>query len=108
MGVGRAPKANRSLASIRMAADSPLWEVLDAKLHADHTHGNLKPGPARWSRLITEEYQEVMDELATLQGMDISDPNWVDTKQRAVEELAQLAQLCIGAIELIQQGKAKG
>lgn len=61
-------------------------------------HGELKGGPVRWERLISEEYQEVMDELATLSLSPIG-------QEKAIIELAQLAQLAMGVIELIQAGK---
>lgn len=66
-------------------------------------HGPLKAGPVRWERLISEEYQEVCDELATLAHFGSNAPPI--SRQAAVAELAQLAQLCIGIIELIQAGK---
>lgn len=62
-------------------------------------------------RLIAEECAEVMVELESMrftltppQERGIED----STAARAVSELAQLAQLCIGVIELIQQGRIKG
>lgn len=65
-------------------------------------HGPLKSGVGRWERLISEEYQEVMDELATVQHF-----NTAEKRVRAMNELAQLSQLCMGIIELLLHGKTE-
>lgn len=72
-------------------------------------HGPLKSGPGRWERLISEEYQEVMDELAVIGCLRKDGPQFThDTAvECAISELAQLAQLCMGVIELLQQGKVE-
>lgn len=85
-----------------------MLEVLAARYEAISKHGPLKAGPVRWSRLLQEEMREVEDEFAVL-SLCIADRTiWpvCDTHKRlAVKELAQLAQLCIGIIELIQHDR---
>lgn len=84
-----------------------IHKVRRARMEAVQKHGELKPGPERWSRLLAEEWQEVEDELRTLSSLR-SGMLWGEdghqAKMRAMEELAQLAQLAIGIIELIQGG----
>lgn len=87
-----------------------LEQVRAERSRALAQHGPLKPGPARWSRLMAEEWQEVEDELAILELLATGLTTWdredmAAAKVRTVEELGQLAQLCIGVIELIQEGR---
>lgn len=79
-----------------------IMEVVRERCRAMDVHGPLKPGYDRWSRLLAEEWQEVEDELQTLQ-QPLWDNDKEDAKQRLKEELAQLAQLAIGMIEILQQ-----
>lgn len=72
--------------------------VAMARSYAVDKHGPLKPGADRWIRLIGEEWEEAQDELACL-GM----APMAGVRDRAIAELAQLAQLCIGVIELLQE-----
>lgn len=81
-----------------------LLEVELARRGAIHKHGPLKPGADRWMRLLGEEYREVNDELVVLRLEDQTDR--VETRTRAIAELAQLAQLAIGVIELLQAEEA--
>lgn len=73
--------------------------MLIARSEALAKHGELKPGPKRWLRLIAEEWWEAQVELHTLGNVQEE-----SDKREAIVELAQLAQLCIGVIELIQEG----
>lgn len=82
--------------------------VVTERQLALNQHGPLKPGPERWSRLLQEEMQEVEDEFSLV---NCPGPEYAETRQearaRAIVELAQLAQLAIGVIELLQQGKTE-
>lgn len=82
---------------------SGITEVAKARTEADAKHGPLKPGADRWMRLLGEEWQEVQDELAFMLCPEV-DAGIV--RERAIAELAQLAQLAIGVIELLQAEEA--
>lgn len=93
------------MAGLRMDGQIDLFgpamlKVIDERRRALLKHGPLKPGPDRWCRVLQEELEEVADELLTLFTM----PDDEEIRQRAIIELAQLAQLAIGTIELLQQG----
>lgn len=88
------------------AADLAYKLVLLARAEAIRKHGELKPGPVRWERLIGEEYREVCDELAVL-DIPVLRGEQRDDEDRAITELSHLAQLCMGAMELILRGKTQ-
>lgn len=97
-----APKTEGGMSTVA------LHQVAIARMEALDKYGPLKPGADRWSRLIAEEWQEVEDELRTLyvladHGEEPVQAEELQYRDRAINELAQLAQLCIGAIELLQQ-----
>jgi hypothetical protein len=89
--------------------DAALAEVEAARASAYRKHGALKMGADRWMRLISEEYEEVCDELVCLHpvtgNIARTAKEYRDIHKRAISELAQLSQLCIGVIELLQQEK---
>lgn len=88
--------------------DTAIDEVIKARKEAVAKHGELKSGPMRWCRLLGEEYWESIAELEALIEARTQYPTKTEhdaTKLRAIAELAQLAQLCIGVIELIQDGR---
>lgn len=92
------------LTNAQWAAWHKAMEVVMVERHrALEKHGALRRGPLRWIRLLAEEWQEINDELSTMAFGDKSLPAYADARNRAKIELAQLAQLCIGVIELIQQ-----
>ncbi len=98
-----------SLGSVRVNGGvtmTALHEVLLARAEAEDRHGPLRPGVDRWHRLIEEEWQEVQDEFALLRHTAgtprLFEP---EIRERTIKELAQLAQLAIGAIELLQEEK---
>lgn len=75
---------------------------------AIYQHGPLKPGADRWLRLLAEEWQEVEDELHILNIRAQFSPSMVsEARRRTIAELAQLAQLAIGVIELLQAEEAQ-
>lgn len=93
-------------------SDSALLVIKTERNRAIIQHGPLKPGPQRWVRLLAEEWEEAQDELMTLdallhspKGATISELQQI--RGRAIAELAQLAQLAIGIIEHLQQGKVE-
>lgn len=85
-----------------------LAEVVIARAESIAKHGPLKPGADRWACLISEEYREVCDELIFLGDPFpfIPPEATAAARVRAINELAQLAQLCIGVIELLQAEEA--
>lgn len=99
------------MAGLRMDGQIDLFgpammKVINERRKALDKHGPLKPGPDRWCRVLQEEMEEVADELLTtcIPGSDYADAR-KEAADRAIIELAQLAQLAIGVIELLQQGK---
>lgn len=85
--------------------DQSMWMVVYARQEALAKHGPLKPGADRWMRLLGEEWQEVQDELAMT--LLVTHPEGAALyRKQAIAELAQLAQLAIGVIELLQAEEA--
>lgn len=95
-----------------MLSETALLVVRAEHNRAVLTHGPLKPGLERWIRLLSEEWEEATDELSLLHALILHNPEQPpailsaiqQAKSTAVAELAQVAQLAIGIIELIQAG----
>lgn len=98
--------------ALQQISERAFLEVELARLNATQKHGPLKPGADRWMRLLGEEWEEVQDELALMQvsvdGLDETNNREIqaDCRKATIAELAQLAQLCIGVIELLQAEEA--
>lgn len=84
-----------------------------ARRDAVAKHGPLtlrdESGFSRWSSHVQEEATEVADELMTLHAWRSgaaaleSRDAYIETVERAINELAQLAQLAMGMIDILAQ-----
>lgn len=81
--------------------------VIQARKEAEAKHGKLRLGPERWSRLLVEEFDEALDELQLLTAIECgaqhTDTQRIEIIERAICELAQLTQLSMGCITLLQE-----
>lgn len=89
----------------RASWDRAVNTVLGERAKALEKHGPLKTGTARHWRLLKEEYLEVEVELVGLM-LSQSTRAAMDRVHHGIIELAQLAQLCIGIIEILQAEEA--
>jgi hypothetical protein len=70
-------------------------------------HGSLKGGMRRWIHHLQEECEEAVAEMEAISRHRVcapSDPD-VDTKNKLVVELAQVAQLAEGMIMMLVDGR---